>query len=162
MTRSILHMLTPLKHMSPFDVNMAVDAGFDVVTTYTDVAPDETTALVQDSIFSRAPQDGVRTAIFIAGKNAELALDMMDAARSAFVPPFENHVFADPAGAFTTGAAMIAEVRLALAKHYGTKLADQRIAIFGGGGVVAYVAAVLAAQEGACPVLVGHDGSEGV
>ena len=25
----ILHMITPLKHMSPFDVNMALDAGDD-------------------------------------------------------------------------------------------------------------------------------------
>ena len=24
----ILHMLSPLKHVSPFDVNMALDAGF--------------------------------------------------------------------------------------------------------------------------------------
>ena len=37
MARSILHMLTPLKHMSPFDVNMAVDAGFETVVTYTEV-----------------------------------------------------------------------------------------------------------------------------
>ena len=27
--KHILHMLTPLKHMSPFDVNMALDAGYD-------------------------------------------------------------------------------------------------------------------------------------
>ena len=31
--KHILHMVTPLKHMSPFDVNMAVDAGFDAVLT---------------------------------------------------------------------------------------------------------------------------------
>ena len=29
MAKSILHMLTPLAHMSPFDINMAADAGFD-------------------------------------------------------------------------------------------------------------------------------------
>ena len=28
-TQRILHMITPLKHMSPFDVNMALDAGFN-------------------------------------------------------------------------------------------------------------------------------------
>ena len=27
--KNILHMLTPLKHMSPFDVNMALDAGYE-------------------------------------------------------------------------------------------------------------------------------------
>jgi methylene-tetrahydromethanopterin dehydrogenase len=82
MTRSILHMLTPLKHMSPFDVNMAVDAGFETLITYTGVDLADVVSLTQDSIFSRAPQDGVRTGIFIGGKNAETALDMM--ARSAF------------------------------------------------------------------------------
>ena len=29
----ILYMVTPLKHMSPFDVNMALDAGYDAVLT---------------------------------------------------------------------------------------------------------------------------------
>ena len=32
----ILHFLTPLKNVSPFDVNMAADAGFDVIVPYTD------------------------------------------------------------------------------------------------------------------------------
>ncbi|KMO12632.1 NAD(P)-dependent methylenetetrahydromethanopterin dehydrogenase [Methylobacterium platani] len=162
MSRSILHMLTPLKHMSPFDVNMAVDAGFDVVSTYTSVEPGEVVPLVQDSIFSRAPQDGTRTAIFIGGKNAEAALDMVDAATGAFVPPFANHVFADPAGSFTTGAAMVACTRKALKEKFGEALNGKRVAIFGGTGVVAYCAAVIAAQEGAQPVIVGYNGRERV
>ena len=29
--KSILHMVTPLQLMSPFDVNMATDAGFDMI-----------------------------------------------------------------------------------------------------------------------------------
>ena len=162
MARSILHMLTPLKHMSPFDVNMAVDAGFEVASTYTSVEPGEVVPLVQDSIFSRAPQDGTRTALFIAGKNAEAALDMVDAATGAFVPPFANHVFADPAGSFTTGAAMVACVRKALREKFGEELKGKRVAIFGGTGVVAYCAAVIAAQEGAQPVIVGYNGRERV
>src|SRR4051794_28311954 len=145
MARSILHMLTPLKHMSPFDVNIATDAGFDVVVPYTHVEPGDVVPLVQDSIFSRAPQDGIRTAIFIAGKNAETALDMMDAARGAFVPPFQNHVFADPAGSFTTGAAMVACVGKALREKFGETLRGERVAIYGGTGVVAYCAAIIAA-----------------
>ena len=40
----ILRFLTPLKHPSPFDVNVAVDAGF-VVAGYTLVGFDEITAL---------------------------------------------------------------------------------------------------------------------
>jgi methylene-tetrahydromethanopterin dehydrogenase len=162
MARSILHMLTPLKHMSPFDVNMAVDAGFETIATYTDVTLPDVTSLMQDSIFSRSPQDGVRTGIFIGGKNAEDALDMMDRAKKALVPPFANHIIADPAGSFTTGAAMVAEVTRALKAKFDTDLKGKRIVIFGGAGVVAYVAAVIGALEGAKTVLVGHDGEERV
>ena len=32
--KRILHFITPLKNVSPFDVNMAADAGFDVVVPY--------------------------------------------------------------------------------------------------------------------------------
>ena len=162
MARSILHMLTPLRHMSPFDVNMAVDAGFETVVTYAGVTLPDVVALTQDSIFSRAPADGTRTGLFIGGKNAEDALDMVDRARKAFVPPFVNHVFADPAGSFTTGAAMVAHVARALGEKFGTGLPGKRIVIFGGAGVVAYVAAVIGALQGADTVLVGHDGEERV
>ena len=58
--KQILHMVTPLKHMSPFDVNMALDAGYDAVLTYTDVTLEEITGLVQDAMFSRPPKRGAR------------------------------------------------------------------------------------------------------
>ncbi len=78
------------------------------------------------------------------------------------MPPFANHIFADPAGSFTTGAAMVAEVTRALKARFDTGLAGQRIVIFGGAGVVAYVAAVIGALNGANAVIVGHDGEERV
>ena len=106
--KNILHMVTPLKHMSPFDVNMALDAGYDSVLPYTGVTVDEITGLVQDAIFSRPPKTGARTALFIGGKNATVALDMLDKANKALVPPFGISFFADPSGSFTTAAAMVA------------------------------------------------------
>jgi len=39
--RYILHFLTPARHASPFDVNMALDAGFDSVMPYTQVTIDD-------------------------------------------------------------------------------------------------------------------------
>src|SRR5258708_13423298 len=54
--KNILHMVTPLKHMSPFDVNMALDAGFDAVVTYTNVTLDEVTRLLPNAIFPRPPK----------------------------------------------------------------------------------------------------------
>src|SRR5215204_1093603 len=46
----ILHMISPLKHVSPFDANMALDAGFDTVVPYAHVEVAEVRALVQDAI----------------------------------------------------------------------------------------------------------------
>ena len=77
----ILHMLAPQKHMSPFDVNMAADAGYKVIVPYINVELSEITGLIQDAIFSRPPNYGVRTGFFIGGKDAILALDMLDAAK---------------------------------------------------------------------------------
>ena len=48
---------------------------------------------MQDAIFSRSVSNAKKTGIFICGKDASLALDMMDAAKNAMVPPFEISVF---------------------------------------------------------------------
>src|ERR687887_150299 len=128
--KHILHMVTPLKHMSPFDVNMALDAGFDAVLPYTAVTLDEITGLVQDAIFSRPPKTGVKTAMFFGGKNAVLALDMLAAAKKALVPPFAISFFADPAGSFTTAAAMVACVDKVLRDKKQRDLKGVNVAVF--------------------------------
>jgi methylene-tetrahydromethanopterin dehydrogenase len=156
--KNILHMLTPLKHMSPFDVNMALDAGYDAAVPYSNVTLEEVTALVQDAIFSRPPKTGVRTGLFIAGKNAILALDMLAAAKKALVPPFGISLFADPAGSFTTAAAMVACVEKTLIEKKERKLKGLKVAIFGATGVVGFSSGVIAALEGAEVTLVGYDG----
>ncbi|MBV8567799.1 MAG: methylenetetrahydromethanopterin dehydrogenase [Methylobacteriaceae bacterium] len=156
--KNILHMLTPLKHISPFDVNMAVDAGYDAVAQYAQVTLEEVAGLVQDAIFSRPPKLGVRTGIFIGGKNAALALDMLEAAQKALVPPFSVSIFADPAGSFTTAAAMVACVEKVLKEKKQRDLKGLKVAVFGGTGVVGFSAAVIAALEGAEASLVGYDG----
>ena len=158
----ILHMLSPQKHMSPFDVNMASDAGFKTIVPYINVTVDEVTGLVQDAIFSRPPQDGVRTGMFIGGKDAILALDMMEAARKAMVPPFQVSVFADPAGSFTTAAAMVACVERVLKNKFNRSLKGTRIAVFGATGVVGFASSIIAALEGAQVQLVAHRGVERV
>jgi methylene-tetrahydromethanopterin dehydrogenase len=158
----ILHMFSPTKHNSPFDVNMAADAGYKTIATYTNVTIEEVTSLVQDAIFSRPSQDNVRTGIFIGGKDAILALDMMDAAKRAMVPPFQVSIFADPAGSFTTAAAMIACVERVLKFKFGRSLKGTRIAVFGASGVVGFASSVIAALEGARVQIVAHRGVERV
>lgn len=160
--KHILHMITPLRQMSPFDVNMALDAGFDAVVPYVDVGLADVTNLVQDAIFSRPPDAGVDTGVFIAGKDAPLALDMFEAAKKAMVPPFKVSVFADPAGSFTTAAAMVAKVEKALQTKFDRGLGETVVTIFGATGVVGFCTAVIAAREGADVMIVGHDGLERV
>lgn len=154
----LLHFATPGTRVSPFDVNMAYDAGWDAVIPYAGVGPDDIAGFTQDAIFSRGPKGVKRTGIFIGGRDAVMAADMLDAARGAMVPPFQVSVFADPSGAFTTAAAMIAKVEQALAKAHGASLAGRRVVVFGGTGPVGMVAALLAARAGAAVTIPGHDG----
>ena len=156
--KNILHMVTPLKNMSPFDVNMAIDAGYDVVVPYAGVTLEEVTSLLQDAIFSRPPQHGVRQAMFFAGKNVSLALDMMEKAKAAMVPPFAMSLFADPAGSFTTAAAMVASIEKTLRERKGRGLKDTRVAVFGATGPLGFSVGVIAALEGAAVTMIGYDG----
>jgi methylene-tetrahydromethanopterin dehydrogenase len=158
----ILHMLSPQKHMSPFDVNMAADAGYKVIIPYINVTLEEVTPLVQDAIFSRPPDYGTRTGIFIGGKDAILSLDMMEAARKAMVPPFSLSVFADPAGSFTTAAAMVACVERVLKFKFGRSWKGIKVAVFGATGVVGFASSIITAIEGARVQLVAHRGVDRV
>lgn len=160
--KHILHMLSPLKHASPFDVHMALDAGFDAVLPYTNVTPEDVTPLVQDAIFSRPPKAGVRTGIFFGGKDAAAALEMMELAKKAMVPPFKASLFADPAGSFTTAAAMVARAEKLLKSAHGGNLSGRRVVVFGATGVVGFAVGVISALNGAAVTLIGHDGSERV
>jgi methylene-tetrahydromethanopterin dehydrogenase len=160
MAKNILHMMTPLAHMSPFDVNMAIDAGYDATVSYTRVSLEEITGLVHDAMFSRSPRDAARTGVFIGGKDAILALDMLDAAGKALLKPFEISLFADPAGSFTTAAAMIAVVAKTLKEKKGRELRGAAASVFGATGVVGTASGVIAALEGASVAFVGREGTE--
>ncbi|MBX6367317.1 MAG: methylenetetrahydromethanopterin dehydrogenase [Rhodospirillales bacterium] len=151
----VLHFLTPLPHLSPFDVNMACDAGF-TVAGYTGIALKDINGLTQDAMFSRAPQDAAKTVLFIGGRDAMLALDMAAGAKKAMFPPFEISVFADPSGAFTTAAAMVALVEKHL-RRAGHRLEGAKVVVFGAKGVVGGVVGILAAEAGAEVDLVGYD-----
>ncbi len=151
----ILHMFTPEKNLSPFDVNMAVDAGWNSTIPYTQLELGEIPALVQDAIFSRGPSGVRRTGLFIGGRDVKTALDMLHAAQKAMVPPFEVSAFADPSGSFTTAAAMVALVERELEKR-GLGLNGAKVLCLGGTGPVGQIAAVLAAQAGASVKIIGR------
>ncbi len=154
--RSILHMLDPMPNNSPFDINMAMDAGFDVLMPYNNVKLDSVYGLTQDAIFSRSPAGIKRTGIFIGGRDLGLAMDMLESSRQAMVPPFEVSVFADPSGAFTTAAALVACVEQALKEHHGKELKECRVLVFGGTGPVGIATGIIASLAGADTALVDH------
>jgi methylene-tetrahydromethanopterin dehydrogenase len=154
--RSILHMLDPMPNNSPFDINMAMDAGFDVLMPYSNVKLDSVYRLTQDAIFSRGPAGVKRTGIFIGGRDLGLAMDMLDASQQAMVPPFEISVFADPSGAFTTAAALVACVEKELQAKHGKKLKDCTALVFGGTGPVGIATGIIASLAGADTALVDH------
>ncbi len=156
----ILHMFTPGKQMSPFDVNMAADAGYQIIVPYCEVGPEAVKGLTQDAIFSRGPKGVARTGIFIGGRSATVAADMLDKARDSMVKPFVVSLMADPSGAYSTAAAMVACVDAALKKRHGHGLQGQRVVVLGGTGPVGRVAGVLAAQSGADVRLSSREGTE--
>ncbi len=156
----LLHMFNPTKNVSPFDVNMAYEAEFDGVIPYSEVALDDIHALTQDTIFSRGKKGVKRTGIFIGGREFGLAIDMLNRAKTAMVPPFEVSVFADPSGAITTAAALMACIEHELKKKTGDSLEGKRIDIIGGTGPVGVCAGILAANYGAEVYLTSRRGAK--
>lgn len=154
---SILHLITAASNASPFDVNMAYDAGFDKIMPYTSVTLGEITALTQDAIFSRTTSGVKREALFFGGRDVSLAINMQNAAKEAMFPPFAVSTMTDPSGAFTTSGALLAKISQHLASTHDA-IAKQTVAIFGASGTVGSTSALIAAGQGASVKLVAHDG----
>ncbi len=152
---SILHLITTAKNVSPFDVNMAYDAGFDKIMPYTNVTLDDVVALTQDAMFSRSPSGIKREALFFGGRDIHVALEMQKVSALSMFAPFEVSTMIDPSGAFTTAAAMIAKID-ALLRKSSESLTQQTIALFGACGTVGTTAALIAAAQGAQVHLVAH------
>ncbi|RLI17869.1 hypothetical protein DRO54_10890 [Candidatus Bathyarchaeota archaeon] len=148
----ILFFLDTDKRASPFDICMAYDAGFSVVVPYENVTFEEARKIVQDAIFSRDPKGVKRTCFFIGGKDMEKAEEILKVVRDSMFPPFQANTIIDPAGAYTTAAAMVAKVEDALVKSKLGSLKDKKVAVFGT-GAVGRVAAVLLAKLG-CNVMI--------
>jgi methylene-tetrahydromethanopterin dehydrogenase len=137
---------------SPFDICMAYDVGYDAVIPYENVTPEDANTIVQDALLSRGPKGVKHTAFLIGGKNAERAEDVFKAVKDAMFPPFKTSIIVDPAGAYTTAAAMVAKAESALLESKLGELKDKTCAILGT-GAVGQIAAVLLAKIG-CNVMI--------
>lgn len=130
-------------HPSSFDVVVAYDGGADHVIPYGNLTPDAVGALVEGTIFTRAPKDKKNTAIFIGGSRLDAGQQLLEAVKARFFADFRVSVMLDCNGANTTAAAAVAK----LGKS-GT-LAGKKAVILAGTGPVGQRAAVMLAQEGA-------------
>ena len=129
---------------SPFDINMAYDAGFDIVVPISRMTADQVPKLVQDAIFSRKP--GAPTTFFIGGSNVKEGEKIAKTVKKSLVPPFECPLIIDPRGSHTTASAVVAMTMNIAAKKHGLKdLKGKKVVIFGA-GPVGRIAAILAAK----------------
>ncbi len=143
--------------MSPFDVNMAVDAGFDAVVPYVGVGVGEVTGLVQDAIFSRPPDAGVdTTASSSAARTPRWRSTCSTPRKKAMVPPFQVSSVRRPRRVLHHSARRWSpRWKRRFEKKFERGLKGTRIAVFGATGVVGFCTAVIAAKEGAKVTIIG-------
>jgi methylene-tetrahydromethanopterin dehydrogenase len=137
---------------SPFDINMAYDAGFDVVVPISRMTADKVPQLVQDAIFSRKPK--APTTFFIGGANVKEGEEIARKVTEALVPPFECPVIIDPRGSHTTASSVVAKTMHVAAKKHGMESIEGKKVVIMGAGPVARIAAILAAKLKARPFIV--------
>ncbi|MBN1216520.1 MAG: hypothetical protein JXA99_13905 [Candidatus Lokiarchaeota archaeon] len=143
-SKKICYFLDTDETASPFDINMAYDAGFDVVVPFNNMTADKVPRLIQDAIFSRKPN--ASTAFFIGGEDTKEADKIVNKVLESFVPPFECPVIVDPRGSHTTASAIIAKI-IKIAKEHGIEnLSGKKMVILGATGPVGKIGALLSAN----------------
>lgn len=144
----LLHLITANPHLSPFDVSLACQAGWQVVVPYTSVTLDQVGSLACEAAAGAAAAPR-RSAILLGGSDIALAFDMMDAARRAMPRGAEIGILADPSGAFSTAAALVASIESQLLARFAASLTGRQLVLLGRSGPLAAATAVLAAGTGA-------------
>jgi len=130
---------------SPFDINMAYDAGYDVVIPISKATVEKIPKLVQDAIFSRKPNSP--TSFFIGGSNVEEGNKIAEKVIESLVPPFECPVIIDPRGSHTTASSIVAKT-IEIASKHGINISSGEKVVILGAGPVGQIASILAAKIG--------------
>lgn len=132
---------------SVFDSVVAYDGGADHVIGHAGLTPDNVGALVEGTIFTRAPKDKKNTAIFIGGSNMVAGQELLKAVQRKFFADFRVSVMLDSNGSNTTAAAGVAKLASSVA------IAGKKAVVLAGTGPVGQRAAYMLAHEGASVVL---------
>jgi hypothetical protein len=148
--KKLLYQFDTDEHPSVFDNVVCHDGGADHVIGYGGVHPHNVGAMVDGTIFTRAPKDKKNTAIFIGGSNMVEGEALFKAVKKKFFGNFRVSVMLDSNGSNTTAAACVAWLA-----HKGT-LRGKKAVILGGTGPVGMRAAVMLSGEGASVTLVSR------
>jgi methylene-tetrahydromethanopterin dehydrogenase len=151
--KRLLYLVSSDAQVSPFDINMAYDAGFDAVVPFAGVTVSAVRGLIQDVMFSRGPKGARASSVFFSGSDLTAAEGMLASARSALFDPFRVGLMIDPRGGYTTAAAILARVSAAARDRGLGSLGRLRVLVMAGTGGVGKTAAAMAALEGARVVL---------
>jgi len=130
-------------HPSVFDTVVGYDGGADHVIGHGGLTPENITALVEGTIFTRAPKDKKNTAIFIGGSDMITGQNLFAAVQKHFFPGFQVSVMLDSNGSNTTAASAVAKLASSGA------LAGKKAVVLAGTGPVGQRAAAMLAKEGA-------------
>lgn len=135
---------------SVFDNVVAHDGGTDQVIPYGGITPQNVGALVDGTIFTRAPKDKKLTAIFVGGSNMLEGEAVYKAVQKKFFANFRVSVMLDSNGSNTTAAACVAWL------SKGRSLAGKKAVILAGTGPVGQRAAVMLSREGVTVSITGR------
>lgn len=141
--KKLLFQFDTDSHPSSFDTVVAYDGGADHVIAHGGVTPENVKALVEGTIFTRAPKDKKNTAIFVGGSDMAAGQRLFNAIRQHFFLGFRVSLMLDSNGSNTTAAAAIAKLASS------GNLQGKKAVILAGTGPVGQRAAVMLAQEGA-------------
>lgn len=130
-------------HPSVFDTVVGYDGGADHVIGHGSLTPENISALVEGTIFTRAPKDKKNTAIFVGGSDMAAGACLFEAVQKHFFPGFQVSVMLDSNGSNTTAAACVAKL------ESSGVLVGKKAVVLAGTGPVGQRAAAMLALEGA-------------
>lgn len=147
--KKILYLLDADPLPSPFDINVAYDAGYDIVVPLGGIDEWNIVRIIEDAMFSRGQKNAMYTKIFLNGSNHAQLKRILDIARETMIPGFELTTMIDPRGGYTTGATLVAQVEANLKLIGKNSLKDCKVLVLGGTGMVGQTVSVICAKNGA-------------
>ena len=147
------------KYVTPFDILIAYDSGFDIVVPVAQVDAKSVTALTQDAMFPRGVKGVGHTTIFVGGKDVDEAKKILKNVKKSMFPPFEISIIVDPRGGHTTASALVAKIDKVLSEKGFEGLKEKKVVILAGTGQVGQLAATICACEGANVIITSRNRS---